>query len=123
MLQQPLYQQCDERQEYLSQERCHILEVSNGPEDSAVSLARARVAPGETTRWHRVVDTEERYFILSGQGRVEIGDDEPMSISVGDVVGIPAGVRQRVTNTADQDLVFLCICTPRFEWRHYEELD
>jgi len=36
---------------------------------------------------------------------------------------IPDGVRQRVTNVGDTDLVFLCICTPRFEWKYYQRLE
>jgi mannose-6-phosphate isomerase-like protein (cupin superfamily) len=35
-------------------------------------------------------------------------------VSVGDVVRIPAGVPQRITNTTDGDLVFFAVCTPRF---------
>lgn len=30
-------------------------------------------APGVTTRWHRVKGTSERYVILEGKGRVEVG--------------------------------------------------
>ena len=40
----------------------------------------------------------------------------------GDVVLIPSGVRQRVTNIGDEDLVFLCVCTPRFFPECYEAL-
>ena len=38
-------------------------------------------------------------------------------------VRIPAGVRQRIRNTGPTDLVFLCICTPRFEQSAYRELE
>jgi mannose-6-phosphate isomerase-like protein (cupin superfamily) len=39
-----------------------------------------------------------------------------------DVVSIPAGVRQRISNTGIDDLVFLAICTPRFVKENYVEL-
>ena len=39
----------------------------------------------------------------------------------GDVVLIPAGKTQRIRNVGPDDLVFLCICTPRFEPRHYHD--
>jgi hypothetical protein len=56
------------QREYFVPEGCFILELSNSPEDPAVSIARARVAPGVTTRWHRVRDTAERYVILKAKG-------------------------------------------------------
>ncbi len=59
--------------EFFTPEGCYILELSNSAEDPAASIARARVAPGATTRWHRVRDTVERYIILEGKGRVEVG--------------------------------------------------
>ncbi|HEY9532465.1 MAG TPA: cupin domain-containing protein [Burkholderiales bacterium] len=45
--------------------------------------------PGVTTRWHRVRDAAERYVILEGQGRAEVGDLPPQEVGPGDVVLIP----------------------------------
>ena len=108
--------------EYFTPEQCYILEVSNSPDDEAASIARARVAPGVTTRWHRVRDTAERYVILQGRGRVEVGDLAPQDVGAGDVVLIPPSARQRIANTGKEDLVFLAICTPRFRNEAYEDL-
>jgi mannose-6-phosphate isomerase-like protein (cupin superfamily) len=109
--------------ETLTDERCHILELSNSPDDPELSIARARVEPGVTTRWHRVVDTLERYVILDGVGRMEIGDLPPQEVQAGDVVMIPPSVRQRIANTGTGDLVFLAICTPRFRPEAYENVE
>lgn len=109
--------------EYLTDERCYILELSNNPEDSLVSIARARVQPGVTTKRHRVIDTVERYVILRGKGMVSTGVSESRLLVPGDVFRIPAGVEQSIANTGDEDLIFLCVCTPRFEWRHYQTLE
>ena len=109
--------------EVLTDERCHILELSNSPDDPGMSIARARVEPGVTTRWHRVVDTLERYVILDGVGRMEIGDMPPQEVQAGDVVMIPPSVRQRIANAGAGDLVFLAICTPRFHPEAYEDLE
>ena len=49
--------------EYYTVERCYINELSNTAGDPDVSIARARVAPGVTTRWHRLRGTAERYVI------------------------------------------------------------
>jgi mannose-6-phosphate isomerase-like protein (cupin superfamily) len=112
----------EDSREFFTPEQCYILEVSNSPDDEAASIARARVAPGVTTRWHRVRDTAERYVILQGRGRVEVGDLAPQEVGPGDVVLIPPSVRQRIANTGREDLVFLAICTPRFRNEAYEDL-
>lgn len=109
--------------EYQSDERCYITELSNVPEEADLSIAQARVLPGITTAWHYLDGITERYVITSGTAEVEVGDEPPTGVSVGDVVTIPSGVRQRITNLSDQDLTFLCICTPRFEWRYYHRLE
>lgn len=102
-------------------EGCFILELSNTPEDPAVSIARARVPPGVTTRWHRVNGTAERYVILEGKGRVEVGELPPQDVGPGDVVLIPPSCRQRIANVGQGDLVFLAICTPRFVHEAYQD--
>jgi len=111
----------DEAQEYYTAERCHILELCNTPDDADVSIARARVAPGVTTRWHRLRDVTERYVMLAGSGLVEIGDTVHADVAPGDVVVIPPACRQRITNTGQDDLVFLAICSPRFTASAYED--
>lgn len=104
-------------------ERCFITELANTPDDPAVSIARARVAPGVTTRWHRLRGIAERYVILEGRGRVEVGDVAPTEVGPGDVVVIPPGCSQRIANTGSTDLVFLAICSPRFVPEAYEDID
>jgi mannose-6-phosphate isomerase-like protein (cupin superfamily) len=109
--------------EYYTDERCHIVEVSNTADDPAASIARARVEPGVTTRWHRLLDTTERYVIVSGVGEVEVGDLPPRTLSAGDVVVIPPRCRQRIRNAGVVDLVFLAICTPRFTQAAYRDAE
>ena len=109
--------------EFHTAEGCFINELSNTQDDPAVSIARARVAPGVTTRWHRVNGIAERYVILEGTGRVEVGSLAPQEIGPGDVVLIPPSCRQRIRNVAKKDLVFLAICTPRCVPEAYEALE
>ena len=109
--------------EHYTLEGCYINELSNSDADSEVSIARARVPPGVTTRWHRLAAISERYVILSGRGRAEVGDLPPRDVAPGDVLLIPAGCRQRIANIASEDLVFLAICTPRFRQEAYEDID
>lgn len=109
--------------EYFTVEQCHILELSNSQSDAAVSIARARVAPGVTTHWHRLVGIAERYVILEGSGSVEVGNRAAEMVGPGDVVLIPSECRQRIRNVGQCDLVFLAICTPRFVHSAYEDLE
>ena len=110
-------------QEYYFEEGCYINEIFNEPDDPAVSIARARVEPGEITRWHYLRETTERYVIISGSGLVETGEQPRASVSAGDVVLIPPGVRQRIRNHGKEDLVFLAICSPRFQPENYVDCD
>lgn len=113
----------DPAAEFFIAERCHVNELSNVEDDPAASIARARVAPGVTTHWHRLHATTERYVIIQGSGSVEVGHLPAQPVLPGDVVLIPPLCRQRITNTGANDLVFLAICTPRYRPEAYEDLE
>ena len=113
----------DPAAEYYTPEGCFINELSNVAADPDVSIAEARVPSGRTTRWHRLIGTAERYVLLAGDGEVEVGNLRPERVGPGDVVLIPPGVRQRITNVGSGDLVFLAVCNPRFEQAAYEDID
>lgn len=109
--------------EFTTAERCHISEIANDGDDLQLSIARARVEPGVTTAWHHLRGISERYLIISGEGRVEVGDLPPTLVEPGDAVRIPAGVAQRITNTGDEQLIFYALCTPRFSAEAYVSLE
>ena len=62
-------------------------------------------------------------MILDGDGLVDVDGLDPVRVTVGAVVLIPAGCRQRIRNVGENDLIFLALCTPRFEGVHYHEVD
>ncbi len=107
--------------EFLADEGCYIVELLNSENDAACSIARARVRSGVTTELHYLEGTIERYVILEGEGRVDVAGEPPTIVHPLDIVVIPAGATQRIANTGATDLVFLCICTPRFESKYYVE--
>lgn len=113
----------DDADEYFTEEGCHILETWNRSDDPGVSIARARVEPGVTTRWHRLAGIAERYLILDGQGQVEVEGIPAQRVGPGDLVYIPPDQGQRIANRGDTDLVFLAICTPRFVPEAYADID
>ena len=112
-----------EQKEWFFREGCWITELFNSPADPALSVARARVQPGVTTRWHRLEAITERYCILEGHGHVEVEGMAGAEVGPGDVVRIPPGAGQRITNTGDDELVFLALCTPRFVAEAYEDIE
>ena len=113
----------DQKGEYYFREGCFITELSNTADDPELSIAHVRVEPGETTHWHKLLGTTERYLILAGQGSVETGTQPPRPVHEGDVVYIQAEVRQRISNTGESDLIFLALCTPRFQESAYIDLE
>ena len=113
----------DETEEFITEERCHILELLNDQTDRSFSIARARVESDITTAWHRLKDTSESYYILEGEGRMQIGEDFIKDVKKGDVVKIPKNTAQRIKNIGDDDLVFLCFCVPAFGAENYESME
>ena len=109
--------------EFYLQKCCHIAELLNSADCLGVSIARARVAPGVTTVLHIVRGADEIYFILSGQGEVEIGGTIIGTMYPGDMLRIPADTPQRIANTGSEELIFLAICAPRFEEGRYEAVE
>ena len=109
--------------EYLTPEGCYILESWNDAADPAASIARARVEPGVTTRLHRLSGVVERYLIVAGTGIARVAGEPTAPLYPGDVVVVPAGATQQITNAGEDDLVFYCVCTPRFTPACYEALD
>ena len=112
----------DSQGEFYTAERCYIMELFNTPDCPHSSIARARVKPGVTTQLHSLTGVREVYVIESGEGIVEI-DGKQARVAVGDRVDIPAGTPQRITNTGKGDLIFLCLCVPRFTPENYQNLE
>ena len=110
-----------ETDEYFLDEGCHILELCNSDAHSELSIARARLEPKKETQLHALIDTTERYIIQQGQGIATV-DGQSFQVKQNDVIVIQANVSQKIYNTGDIDLIFLVICTPRFQNKCYQAL-
>lgn len=110
------------REEFWTEERCHITELLNDASSPEASLAVARVEPGVTTQLHKLSGIAERYIVRKGRGSVEI-DGKAHPVRAGDQVIIPADATQRITNDATEDLEFYCLCVPRFRPESYVNLE
>jgi mannose-6-phosphate isomerase-like protein (cupin superfamily) len=108
--------------EVWTDERCYITELVNDPDWPEFSLARCRVEPGVTTQRH-ALSVLEVYVIREGAGVMQLGDQEPFEVVAGDSVTIPKHMEQRIANAGATDLVFDCLCSPRFSQECYTSLE
>jgi mannose-6-phosphate isomerase-like protein (cupin superfamily) len=77
------------------------------------SLAEATLEVEQATERHYHRATEEIYFVLKGQGKLEV-DGEVTHVRPGDAVLIPAGAWHELENNGTSELRILCCCTPPY---------
>ena len=77
------------------------------------SLAEASLAPRRQTERHYHAASEELYYLVAGEGEMEI-DGERTPVGVGDAVLIPPGAWHQITATGESELRFLCCCAPPY---------
>ncbi len=82
------------------------------------SIAHAIVPPGESTLPHRLLKSTEVYYIISGEGRIHVGE-ETEAVGEGSAVLVPPGAVQWLENTGSVPIVFLVIVDPA--WREEDE--
>jgi len=103
-------------------ERCYISELINDEAWPEFSIARTRVEPGITTQLHEL-SVHEIYVIESGTGLMTVGNYAPFPVGPGEIVTISQHVSQCIENTGTGDLLFLCVCTPKFSQECYTSLE
>ena len=77
------------------------------------SLAEATLEVEQATERHYHRVAEEIYFVLKGQGRMEV-DGEVKHVRPGDAVLIPAGAWHQLENNGTSELRILCCCAPPY---------
>lgn len=87
-----------------------ILDRANAPVQNQ-SLAEAYIPVGGQTERHYHKLSEEFYFVLEGEGTMEI-EGESQVVKSGDAILIPAGAWHQIT--AISPLRFLCCCAPAY---------
>jgi len=100
---------------YITADGSEIRELLNAQNSSIrnQSLAEATLAPGAVTHRHYHPQSEEVYYILQGQGRMYL-EDEERTVNPGDAIAIPPGYKHYIHNTGSTPLVFLCCCAPGY---------
>ena len=77
------------------------------------SLAEATLQPGQKTERHYHAESEEFYYVLAGEGEMEI-DGERSPVGRGDAILIPPGAWHEIAQTGASELRFLCCCAPPY---------
>jgi mannose-6-phosphate isomerase-like protein (cupin superfamily) len=110
----------DDCEEFLAGDTTRLRELLHPAKENLAlrySLAHATLAPGASSRPH-CLKTSEVYYILEGEGRMHI-DQEEAVVRPGQAVYIPPRSRQWIENPGSSPLRFLCIVDPA--WRVEDE--
>jgi mannose-6-phosphate isomerase-like protein (cupin superfamily) len=100
---------------FITKDSSTIREIM-APQNSEIerqSLAEAQIEVGRETQAHYHPNTEEIYYILSGQALMAIEQDI-REVGAGDAVAIVAGKQHQIRNTGTDTLTLLCCCVPAY---------
>ncbi len=88
--------------------------VMDRSQATASEVFIVELAPGEAPPLHQHHDTEQIFYILEGNGRLEIGTDAtPYSVNPGDVVRIPPATLHTIHCLGATTLRYLAVdCFP-----------
>lgn len=89
----------------------HVNDLVMDRSESATSEVFVVVLePGEAPPRHKHDDTEQVFYVMSGQGRLWIeGEAQEFPVKPGDVVRIPVGVYHRIFCEGNETLRYLSI--------------
>lgn len=96
---------------FITKDKSEIRELYRS---EAMSLAEAVVNAGETTEYHYHNTSAEIYYIVEGNGMMEI-EGEEQEVSKDQAIIIPRTKKHRIRNLERRPLRFLCLCTPPYD--------
>lgn len=88
-----------------------------------VSIATVVIKSEKAAHLHKHPELEEVYYILSGRGKMKVGD-EIYDIKKGDVFAIePKDMSHKAINPYKKDMKILVVCNPKFDINLLEDLE
>jgi mannose-6-phosphate isomerase-like protein (cupin superfamily) len=78
------------------------------------SVAYVVIPSGKSSLLHYHPHAEESYYILQGEARMLLADEEAI-VTPQQAVLIPAQKPHKIINIGESDLVFLAVCVPAWE--------
>lgn len=103
-------EECEEFKTDTKESIWELIGNANGSSDK-MSVAEVRIKENGSSERHLHKKAEESYYILKGQGTINI-DGEERELNPGDLVKIEAGKTHQIFNHQKKNLKFLCVCTP-----------
>ena len=82
-------------------------------EDEKTKVKKIVIKPGEKPSYQYHFKRNEVWVIVSGKGSLLL-DDELSEVEAGSVVVVPAKVKHRITNTGQEDLIFIEVQTGEY---------
>ncbi len=89
---------------------------------SLCSLAEEVLPVGAEVNRHHHLETEEVYYILSGNGRMTVGA-QARDVKAGDAVFIPRGQAHTLVNTGTEPVTLLLVCGPAYSYEDHRAGD
>lgn len=77
------------------------------------SLAEETLLPGQSVTPHHHREIEEIYYVLSGSGVMQVGD-EKREVAAGDAIYVPRYSIHTLENTGAEPIKLLLVCGPAF---------
>ena len=94
-----------------------LIHPNNDPIEIKYSLAKGKLAPGESSLPHKL-GSSEVFYVLSGAGKAII-DRNIIEIKAGSIIFVPPHTDQYLINEGKENMEFICIVEPF--WTHEEE--
>ena len=82
------------------------------------SLAEEVLPAGKSVGRHYHLETEEVYYILSGEGRITVGS-ESRDVASGDAIFIPRRSAHTLENTGQTPMTILLVCGPAYAYEDH----
>jgi oxalate decarboxylase/phosphoglucose isomerase-like protein (cupin superfamily) len=79
---------------------------------AAMTFGQVILLPGRGHDRHNHPDAEEILYVLSGEGKQMVADDEPFRVRPGDAIYVPTAVFHSTINTGWEPLRLLAIYNP-----------
>lgn len=86
-----------------------------------VWVGTSTIEPGASSNQHKHDDAEEVFYILSGTGRVQVGDEEE-NIGPGSCIYIPPTVLHELINDSNEKLKLVSITAPPFTPKNFKDV-
>ncbi len=82
-------------------------------------MGLSEIDPGSSSNPHAHERNEEVFYVVDGEGVVEV-DDERVDVAPGSVVVVPPGQVHRLVNRGARTLKVLCCAAPPFDKTDFE---